>query len=218
MTRLISVTFLVSLLASVRAMPQSLYVRLSTSEMYPKVKLGRPACIGSQYAIEVLRLDVAAQRYELATHRVPKALNDMGKETASDTKLAASASAAVTDAIEATGKGEGFDKRTGAFHFGSKVVLVQAEMRDGEQVDMPLEVVDPSGHLVYWNEAHYERRDGPQRWTEVFFSLGEEGSEAVAEALKQQWVEVGGTTPYAESMLFLEDHVCLHITRDGERE
>eukprot|EP00929_Paragymnodinium_shiwhaense_P117392 TRINITY_DN8792_c0_g1_i1.p1 TRINITY_DN8792_c0_g1~~TRINITY_DN8792_c0_g1_i1.p1 ORF type:complete len:112 (+),score=10.67 TRINITY_DN8792_c0_g1_i1:41-337(+) len=48
MTRLISVTFLVSLLASVRAMPQSLYVRLSTSEMYPKVKLGRPACIGSQ--------------------------------------------------------------------------------------------------------------------------------------------------------------------------
>ena len=61
-------------------------------------------------------------------------------------------------------------------------------MSGGERADVTLLHDAPSGHLVSWREAHYDRgREGPQRWTEVLFRLGGTPEE-VAAAADADWV------------------------------
>jgi len=197
--------------ACARANSVNAFVRVKIGELYPSVSGGyqccRPACIGQSYSIEVLMMDDSSSGYALSHHSAAKELKDHFAKAFADRYPPVALTTAIQTAVFESSKhfvpaeAKRFEREE------QRLVLKEAMMRNGSMCDMALDVA-PSGHLVFWNEAHYERAaEGPQRWTEVFFELGRTPPEIAAAIGGATWVErKADTSPYCRFLVHCAEH------------
>jgi hypothetical protein len=185
------------------------FVRVTVTDLYPSDTPGRPACIGQRYSIDVLLLDDAAG-YALSQHSAVKELGGEFSEAFAERYPPVALPAAIQTAVFEANKRFAHAEAKSYEPGEQRLVLKQAMAQDGSMRDMALEV-DASGHLVFWNEAHYPRdAEGPQRWTEVFFRLGRKPPEITAATSGATWIErKAGTSPYCLSLVHQAEHQAL---------
>lgn len=208
------------------------YVHIVVSELFPKLDLPKGmrvkmAPIGHQYCINVLLLGDEGNYFQSMTKATKYLFEQFENKYSKDyppEPLPLAIVRAISDAKTYIDSNEIYPVERNQDN--SAIVLKNATMIDGELTDRVC-VIDPdSGHLVFWEEAHYDRSydygcdaiSCPQRWTEVFFRMGETECEISQASQNTTWVERGeNISPYCLALVHQKEWMSLAQPDGGPR-